>query len=411
MRKYLFITWFGILVTSLVMGNGNSETSVIKDSGQVTVSVIDAQAYALEEYQQLADGFKEANPGIDLEIQHCANDYEAVRTARINSGQIPDIMVGQSGSDVALIYDYAYDFTNDPVTENFTESALATSMNSDGKILSLPWVQENMSLIYNVDLFNKAGIEKLPTTIHELEAVCKQLKAAGITPFGVAFGETWVLSHIASHFIAAQGVDPKAIVGNVTGGKLTFANMKAYKNLFMMLDLMKTYGVEKPLEVGWEKSENMLSNGEVAMIHMGDWAEAVLKGFNADVNMAFLPMPVSDDPSDAAIMSYVSWQYVVNKDSKNLEATKKYLEYILTSDAGKQWMAEGIGSCSSSERGGKDFRYAIQQCSELHQQGAIEILESRSPGQMVLTTSRVRFSRNMRWEIPPAEDILDSLDR
>ncbi len=57
--------------------------------------------------------------------------------------------------------------------------------------MSLPWTYENLGLIYNIELFEKAGITELPDTMDELEAACEKLSAAGITPFALAAKETW----------------------------------------------------------------------------------------------------------------------------------------------------------------------------------------------------------------------------
>ena len=39
----------------------------------------------------------------------------------------------------------------------------------------------------------------------------------------------------------------------------------------------------------------------------------------------------------------------MNKDSKNLDLAKEYLEYILTSDEGIKWMAEGVGAVPATK--------------------------------------------------------------
>lgn len=340
-----------LLATQFLIANGQDEKSSQPAAEEkITITILDHMAYATDVFQELLDGYTAANPNIEFEIQHASNGYQPVRMARINSGQVPDIMTGQTGSDVSTLYDYAYDFTGDPMIDKFTETALATSVAPGGEIYSLPWVLENMSIIYNKTLFEKAGISKLPETMSELEDVCKTLESAGITPFGVGFAETWVISHTISHFIGAEGSDPQAIVDAITAGELSFADMKKFGNSFKMIDLMIKYGTKKPLEVNWESSENMLSNGDVAMIHMGDWAEPILKEFNPDVQMAFMPMPVSEDPKDAVIMSNVAWQFVLNKNSKHFEEARAALEYILTSEAAMDWMGFGIGSAPPTKK-------------------------------------------------------------
>ena len=80
------------------------------------------------------------------------------------------------------------------------------------------------------------------------------------------------------------------------------------------------------------------------MIHMGDWCQSTLDSFNPDANLAFLPFPVGAGEDDATVLSSCNWTYIVNKDSKNLDLAKEYCEFILTSEEGQKWMAEGVGA-------------------------------------------------------------------
>ena len=125
---------------------------------------------------------------------------------------------------------------------------------------------------------------------------------------------------------AAETVDA------IKSGETSFADMPNWENLYKFLDLAVEYGPDKPLEVDWETSENMLANGEAAMIHMGDWCQSTLDSFNPDANLAFLPFPVGSGEDDATVLSSCNWTYIVNKDSKNLDLAKEYCEFILTSE-------------------------------------------------------------------------------
>lgn len=316
----------------------------------ITLSVFDAHAYGLEEYAQMVANFEAANPGIKVEVQHAANDNTTLLNSRINSGDVPDVFDVQVGSSAQSYYEYAYDWSSDAdVLALFQDDAIATGKDADGNVKSLPWTYENMALIYNKDLFEKAGITELPTTMTELEAVCEKLKAAGITPFGVAAKETWVLNHISTHFMMVKDLDAAGTIQALKDGTYTFATLPNFQNFFKFLDLAVKYGPDKPLEIDWETSENMLVNGECAMIHMGDWCQATLDQFNPDANVGFLPVPVSENAADANLLSNISWTYIVNKDSKNLEAAKKYLLYILASEDGIKWATQTIGSADGAK--------------------------------------------------------------
>ncbi len=336
--------------TSAEEVSDDTEGAAVEKVEDVTVTVLTAMAYGLERFDELVANYESENPGVTIEVQHAPNDYYTVAKARVNSGDVPDIMTAQSGSYVADFYDFAYDYTGDPVLDKFNQTAIDISMNTDGKVLSLPESYQSMAFIYNKTLFAQAGIDTLPTTLDELEEVCVKLEANGILPFGNGSKEAWVLAHIASHFVSTIDDDPNVIAEKISSGEIDFSSMDDYKkNITRLLDMMVDYGPEKPLEIDWELSENMLANGDAAMIHMGDWAESIIVGFNPDIEMGYLPLPVSDNPDEAVVISGISWQYVLHKDSNNLDASKKFLEYMLTSEDAQDWFTQTLGAVPAAK--------------------------------------------------------------
>ena len=101
------------------------------------------------------------------------------------------------------------------------------------------------------------------------------------------------IGQVATHFMIDKDKTAAETVDAIKSGETAFADMPNWENLYKFLDLAVEYGPDKPLEVDWETSENMLANGEAAMIHMGDWCQSTLDSFNPDANLAFLPFPVA----------------------------------------------------------------------------------------------------------------------
>lgn len=316
-----------------------------KDEGgeAVTLNVFDAHAYGLEEYAAIEAQFEADHEGVTVDVQHVANDPITILQSYINSGETPDVFAVEAGTTAEMYYEYAYDWSDDAdALALFNEDALTTGMNADGKIMGLPFTYETMGLLYNKDCFEQAGITELPTTIAELEEACKKLEAVGITPFGIPAKETWVLGQLATNFMLDKELGAQGTVEAINNGELKFADMPNFQNMFAFLDLAVTYGVEKPLELDWETAENMLANGEVAIIQMGDWCQAVLDGFNPEANLGMMPCPVGNGAEDATLMSKCNWVYIVNKDSENLELAKEYALAILASEMGQEWMTQTL---------------------------------------------------------------------
>lgn len=328
--------------SSGVASSGSGSAGSGASAGGGTISIMTAMAYGTEELDKVLESFKASHPGVEIDVQHVPNDFDQTVASRFNSGDIPDIFVQQTGSRADQYSEYAYDFTGDAVLDKFNESAVEVATNSEGKVMGLPWTYESMAFIINQNIFDAVGITEMPQTLDELEEVCKKIKDAGYTAFATGMKETWVLAHVGSHFVATEGDNAKEIVEKMNNGELTFATMKDYKNLFTLLDIMTEYGPAKPLEVDWEISENDLVNDQAAIIHMGDWCESTLKEFNPDYNVSFMPVPTSNEGSAPTFLSSISWQFMVHKDSANLETAKELLEYMLTSDEGIVWMTQGV---------------------------------------------------------------------
>ena len=231
----------------------NTENDAEESDGEeVILKVFDAHAYGLDEYAEMVEAFEEEHPGVTIEVQHAANDSSTLLQSRVNSGDIPDVFDVESGTSAQAYYEYAYDWTDDTdVTSLFNEDALATGVNEEGRVMSLPWTYENMGLLYNKDCFEQAGITELPTTMDELEEACKKLEAAGITPIALPAKETWVLGQLATHFMLDKELGAEGTSDALKSGELQFADLPHWDNLFRFLDLAVEYGPDKPLEMDW----------------------------------------------------------------------------------------------------------------------------------------------------------------
>jgi raffinose/stachyose/melibiose transport system substrate-binding protein len=307
----------------------------------ITLTLIDSQAYAVDRGDEVIRNFAEAN-GITIDAQHYANNLEELLLARVNSGQTPDVFTSPMGASLEAYSEYGIDWAGDPVLGLFQEEMLRGCI-KDGKVYALPWDGEAYSLIYNKKVFQTAGITELPTTLNGLEAVCQKLEAAGVTPFAIGHMSSWVLGHIAGSFFTAENPDVQVTINALSSGEKTFEDLTYFKNVFDLIDMTLKYGPAKPMEIDWERSEAMLANGEAGIIHMGTWAEAMFHDLNPDIDMAFIPTPVSNDGYEPKVAVDTAWGYIVHKDGKHVDMAKKLVEYILTSDDGVDWISQALG--------------------------------------------------------------------
>ena len=261
MKKIFLMLSLLVCVTALAMGQA------------VTLKVFFYSPELTDQYNDMAKQYL-AETGVTLDMTVLQNDYRTVLSARINSGDIPDIFMSSAYADNDTYKDYVYDLTKEDFMKLLEPTAL-TGVTVNGKITGYPFLVQSHSFIYNKKVFADAGITTLPRTIKEYEAVCQKLQAKGIQPFATGFKEWWVLPQTAWQVLApikdSYSGDYAKFVDNLNSGTLKFANIKEMNNVFDVLDLIKKYGGPKPLESDFNDQCSLLAAGKVAMIHQGNW--------------------------------------------------------------------------------------------------------------------------------------------
>ena len=98
-----------------------------------------------------------------------------------------DIGIFNTMAQAGVLTDLTDVFGSDYLNENFEAAALATG-NVNGQQLGLPWSMASITMVYNPELLQKAGWEKLPETIEEFEQCMADIKAMdpSIIPYGLS---------------------------------------------------------------------------------------------------------------------------------------------------------------------------------------------------------------------------------
>lgn len=299
-----------------------------------------------DQYNDMVEAYK-AETGVNLEITVLQQDFRAVLTSKINSGDIPDVFMSSAYADNSTYKDYVYDLTDEPFMQNIEPSVL-TGVTVNGRVIGYPFLVQSHSFIYDKALFAELGIEK-PTTIAELESVAKQLEAAGVQPFATGFKEFWVLPQTAwqilAPYVPANYGGFEKFVAGLNGNTLDFADIPEMEYVFDVLDIIGEYGGPKPNESDFTDQTANIAVGKVGIIHQGNWAEGSILSVDPDTELDFLVGPTAGDV-DGGIMFDSNQTIRVAKDGKNLQAALDWLEWLTTSEYGKNWVPGKIKQSS-----------------------------------------------------------------
>jgi raffinose/stachyose/melibiose transport system substrate-binding protein len=349
-KKLISVACTVAIMTGMLAGCGNTTKTgtpevaakeAVIDIFQFKVEAKDALEKATKEYMALNKNVK-----INVQTVGGGEDYGAALKSKFASGQEPTIY-NIGGTQDALDWKAKLqDLSKEPwVSQAFPGTLDAVKM--EGKLYGMPFNQEGYGLIYNKDIFTKAGIDASKIkTYADLEAAAgtlnskkKDLKLESV--FALPGKETWVTGLHLSNVAFAN--EFPTVVDAFNAKETTFNQNKPLKKL---LDLQIKYAYKPD---GSNKSinsvdystqvEKMFSMGKVAMIQQGNWAFGSIDGIDKDLskNIGMLPMPL-EGVKEGCIPVGVPMYWAINssKDDGAKKAAADFLNWLYTSDKGKE---------------------------------------------------------------------------
>jgi raffinose/stachyose/melibiose transport system substrate-binding protein len=301
----------------------------------VTIKIFMGSPEYSDAMNALVKEYKKVAPNVTIQLEIMQSDLPTILKARIAAGNIPDVFQTTAGGEIEAYAEYSADLTKEPLAKAMT-STIRNDMSYNGKVLGLPIKGNVFAMVYNKALFERAGITAIPKTMSQMEDACKKLEAKGITPFGNGYKEWWVHKHVFQHFLDAAGNDPGKLVADFIAGKTTFKDHPILYQYFDFVDLTVKYGLPKPLECDFNGEVSAIGTGKVAMITgQGAWAEEGILKMDPSIKLGIMGYPVNNDPKNSKIIYGADQAIRIAKDSKVLAETKKFFNWMYTSNYGK----------------------------------------------------------------------------
>ncbi|MCK0470293.1 ABC transporter substrate-binding protein [Halalkalibacter sp. APA_J-10(15)] len=312
------------------------------DPEEVTLNFFQFKVEIADELQAMLDEFEAEHPHITVNLETVGGgaDYGAALRAKFASGETPDIFNNGGFNELELWKEHLADLSDEPWVENLLDIGRVPMTDEDGTLYGMPVNLEGYGFIYNIDLFEEAGITEQQTTWSELEQAVQALEAAGITAFSAGYGEWWVIGQHLLNIPFAQQDDPEAFIEELNVGEGSFTGNTLFEQFQQVIDLEIEYGNPNPLTTDYNTQVTLFASGETAMLQQGNWTENMIYEINPDMNMAFLPIPLNDDANAGRIPVGVPNNWAVNKNSENLEEAKYLLDWMVSSETGQRYMTE-----------------------------------------------------------------------
>ena len=317
-------------------------------SRRAAVAVVAISAFALLLSGCSASSNAKAGP-VTITVQDVV-DQKATTNAQVITGSNPPdvafVPIGSTPYITALKVNALVPLTdvwaNQKLDTRYPASTAAFAKSSNGK----PYVVATDNILYgiafyNTDLFAKAGIKapadhRIPDNA-ALYSIAAKLKAIGVDPLGVngkdVFSAGWM----------ADGLFPTAATPAQLKNYMTSYDPKVkatekytdapFTKVLQQLSDWQTHGVFQAGFLGQDltTTQAQFEQGRTGMFLGANVSVAALLKGSVKLGWALLP-PVDGSKTKVQMPSYQGDSWGVPKNSKNIPAAKKFLEFLVSDE-------------------------------------------------------------------------------
>lgn len=323
----------------LLSGRPNPQSVQEEEHVQKELYIYQYKPEIANEVEKLARAYEAEHPEVSVIIQtNAGRDYMAMLGTVFASGKQPDIFNVGGHNEMAMWQDYLEDLSEETWIDSIKEGILEPVTTDEG-IFGLPYNIEGYGILYNEEIFEAASIKEIPRNLKELEAVCVELKSQGYVPFYNSHAEWWTMSIHSFNTLLSVHEDTEQFIEDIASGHRSFGDDEYMDNWTAYMDLMTTYGQEKPFTSGYGAQVEAFAEGDAVMIQQGNWIDELIYKLNPDIKIGIIPIPIETDYNDRIQVGVPSY-WCVNKRSEMKEEAKDFLQWLVESEAGSDFITK-----------------------------------------------------------------------
>jgi len=224
----------------------------------------------------------------------------------------------------------------------------------DGKLYGTGFTPDVSILLYNKDLFKKAGLDpdKPPTTIAELEDYARKIRASDPNVYGYYFSGSCGGCNIFTQAPMMWASGATLLPSSADGPAMEGTGVKEV--LTMLRNMWKDGIIPESAEADTGANfQATFETGTIGMQGSGGFAIAALKANHPEIDFGIAPLP-GVNPGDKS--SFVGGDVIaIPKGSKNADLALQFIQWQLTDEAQLNGLAKNLILPSRSDLADNEF--------------------------------------------------------
>lgn len=284
-----------------------------------------------EMVEAFARQFEAQNPGVKIEFESIPlADYYTKLLPALAAGSGPDVFQLRAGDvpryrNYGVIQELKVDHAK-ALTE-FVPGSYGYLVH-DQKFFGLPTDVQTIVLFYNTEIFAELGIEEVPATWDELIETALQIAQVedGVMyRMGLAHGNYGPVILTLMAQAGTEFQDAK--------GKTLFNNAQGLEGFKFAIDWIEEYGVEDP---DFGSRWTAFREGELGMVYAHPAMLGSFRNTHPDLPIGISEIPAKTD-GEPRTNIMTNWAYVTSSGAKNADLTTKWIEFLTSEEAQRQW--------------------------------------------------------------------------
>ncbi len=396
-RKLISTVLCAVMAVSMMAGCGNTadtnqsapaDTSVKEEAAApadtegeaVEATGATGKVYYLNFKPEVEDDWNElaaeytASTGVEVKVvTAAAGTYEEVFRSEVVKTDAPTLFQVNGPVGYNNFKDYCKDLKDTELYAALSDKSIAVT-GADGGVYGIPYTVESYGIIYNNAIMNKyfamdGAVAKsmdeinnfatLKAVVEDMTAKKDDLQIEGVfASTSLTPGEDWRWqTHLANIPVYYEYKEK----GVSDLDSIDFSYAENFKNIF---DLYINNSITKPTLLGSKTVTDSMAEfalGQVAMVQNGNWGWGQIAGVDGNVvaedDVKFMPIytGVTGEENQGLCTGTENFWCINSKASaEDQKATEDFVNWLISSDEGKDWMVNKLGNAAPFTTFGDD---------------------------------------------------------